>query len=815
MIFISRPDELLETHISLVINQYKQLIKYKQIDIRMKYIISQLCNGNKILNNQNKIIYDLFINTLKLHDEGKKNPYFQSYMENEGFKKYKYTKSNKHHSQISAIYYIIQMYEKHIVNNIDKLQIKIAEKSSIKKAIMNLILSFAYNIERHHQNLDDFNSLQFIEYLKVYYENNKDKFTYIDMNSIDYLAKFKGNSTSYLNPFTYYMLMKLSYSVLITCDFMAVYNFYTGSQLNINNIDDKIKIDIQNKFNNNEVIKNIRKFQDNNAESLSELDRYRCKIFCESEDLIMKNKQNRIHYFESPTGSGKSLTSLNLALKLLDCDIDRIIFVAPFNNISDQTYKVIKNTFYDDVKIVNSRQSITTSEGEDEEIDYDRDFLDYQMLNYPVTLISHVKLFDIFFNNSRINNLMLPNICNSVIIIDEVQSYKNALWIHIINSLKEFSEMLNLKIIIMSATLPKMEDLLEDNKYRISSLIKNTQQYYDFFKNRVTYNYDLLDICENKTKNTKEQVFNKIDEVIKTNNRHRILIETLTTATNELFYKEMKKYEKDGFLVFQMLSITNEKSREHIISIIQEKENNEYKNQKIILIGTECIEAGIDIDMNIGFKDISMLDSEEQFAGRIERNFFYTGIVYFFDIDNSDFIFKEDFRTEGNLRDKEWRKWFKEKSFGAFYKRNYKWLIEKKMDDYITYKKDLNNLQYIKINKTMKLIDSNTYNFLFMAQYEDMEAASEIFEEYLNVNKKDLKYSEKQIKIKDIKKKLNNYIYSINAFKFKADITYEKRNDLYIVSDGKQYFDNLHNNKLTKNSTLDLSRFISDSALFI
>lgn len=42
--------------------------------------------------------------------------------------------------------------------------------------------------------------------------------------------------------------------------------------------------------------------------------------------------------------------------------------------------------------------------------------------------------------------------------------------------------------------------------------------------------------------------------------------------------------------------------------------------KSVILIATQVIEAGVDIDMDIGYKDISRLDSEEQFMGRINRS---------------------------------------------------------------------------------------------------------------------------------------------------------------------------------------------------
>ena len=40
----------------------------------------------------------------------------------------------------------------------------------------------------------------------------------------------------------------------------------------------------------------------------------------------------------------------------------------------------------------------------------------------------------------------------------------------------------------------------------------------------------------------------------------------------------------------------------------------------IILVCTQVIEAGVDIDMDLGFKDYSIFESEEQFMGRVNRS---------------------------------------------------------------------------------------------------------------------------------------------------------------------------------------------------
>mgnify|MGYP000335079520 CR=1 FL=1 len=54
--------------------------------------------------------------------------------------------------------------------------------------------------------------------------------------------------------------------------------------------------------------------------------------------------------------------------------------------------------------------------------------------------------------------------------------------------------------------------------------------------------------------------------------------------------------------------------------IIENLKTSEYRKMRVLLISTQVVEAGVDIDMDLGFKDKSIIDSEEQLAGRINRN---------------------------------------------------------------------------------------------------------------------------------------------------------------------------------------------------
>jgi CRISPR-associated endonuclease/helicase Cas3 len=61
------------------------------------------------------------------------------------------------------------------------------------------------------------------------------------------------------------------------------------------------------------------------------------------------------------------------------------------------------------------------------------------------------------------------------------------------------------------------------------------------------------------------------------------------------------------FEIYELSGDDNKATREYVISRTKEQ------NIKIIIVATQVIEAGVDIDMDLGFKDISTRDREEPF----------------------------------------------------------------------------------------------------------------------------------------------------------------------------------------------------------
>ena len=204
--------------------------------------------------------------------------------------------------------------------------------------------------------------------------------------------------------------------------------------------------------------------------------------------------------------------------------------------------------------------------------------------------------------------------------------------------LKELSNLFNMKIIIMSATLPDL-DILSRCQSQAVVLLKNSSRFFaaDCFKNRVKLNYDLLNIKMIYLDELKKHLKQYLDT------DKKILIEFIKKRTANDFWVDLleDEYFREKNIKIEYLSGDDSLAeRKRILDKIKQTEDT------IILVSTQVIEAGVDIDMDIGYKNISKLDSEEQFIGRINRSCKKEGIAYFFQIDDAKDIYKNDIRVD-------------------------------------------------------------------------------------------------------------------------------------------------------------------------
>ena len=674
--------ESLLAHTELTLKYFQYIWNEKRIEEMLDRFCEQVWKD--ITENARDFLNEMILGIPIFHDLGKINPEFQ----NRKLQNHRIKNNNVfscvagRHSIISSVLYLDYF--------LSKLKDAVLERKE-KKKLRTFLVFHAYIIERHHSDLDSFS--QFLESLEqgrgsdiAEIFNDKVCGAWVAEFSLcekklRSLVKEQNKQLSqicnYGESVGIYVYVKMLYSILLASDYYATTEFMSGIQMRQLGTIDKIKEWID-AYENTELMKKIRTYQkeeypqnERKLKCETDINWLRTEMLCDAEKALKNHPLENLFYLEAPTGSGKSNAAIDLSFQMIKNDerLKKIYYIYPFNTLVEQNKKNLQKIFgsqsdiFNNIAVVNSltpiKRDSTVKEKEEQSeqaMYYQKTLLDRQFLNYPMILSTHVSLFDSMFGDTKESAFGFHQLMNSVIVLDEIQSYKNTIWAEIIHSLKEFSYLLNIKIIIMSATLPNL-DVLSGNSYRAITLVENTEKYFSnpCFKNRVRISYELLE-----GKITEDILLEHVKH--SASKEKKILIEFIKKDTASHFYKKLCEDEEIDCKLEYMSGDDSIMERSRILNVIKQEKS-------MILVATQVIEAGVDIDMDIGYKNISKLDSEEQFLGRINRSCLRDGIAYFFRIDDGKRIYGGDIRIERGftLENEKMRDYLINKDFGKYY----------------------------------------------------------------------------------------------------------------------------------------------------
>ena len=102
---------------------------------------------------------------------------------------------------------------------------------------------------------------------------------------------------------------------------------------------------------------------------------------------------------------------------------------------------------------------------------------DDNFLNNCVNVITSVNFFNGIIKNGGNNRYKIANLCNSVVIIDEIQTLPDKNFRVFYDFIKETSRNLNIYYIIMSATLPDINYFLDDVK--VPQIVDSYDKYFN------------------------------------------------------------------------------------------------------------------------------------------------------------------------------------------------------------------------------------------------------------------------------------------------------------------------------------------------
>ncbi len=748
--------ETLYEHIIKVKKYFLRIIELNNLEPIINHLINKISIDNVGVGNYLKT---LFYQVILFHDFGKVNPNFQAQrMENDKFQKDNTIKIGYEHSFLSA-YFFLNYSINTIPNNVSKESRSFLYTFSFLFSIPVLKHHSGFiekdykfsseKINSIHKLLSDFDftiTKEQVTKLINYESSENDKNLWAVFNEI--AGK---NNIDYFALFT---LLKLNYSLLTASDYYATSDYMNDLQFNTETDFGLLTEELKNKINsyftdnekatyNKQLVENTDFFLNYSFENLQEksnenLNILRQKLGAEVLTNIEKHRDKHIFYIEAPTGGGKTNMSMIAVYKMLQMhsEINKIFYVFPFTTLITQTSKAIKDTLglsENEVAEVHSKAGFKTKNHNEEDAKYGnekRNQIDNLFVNYPLTLLTHIKFFDILKSNRKDTNYILHRLANSIVIIDELQAYSPEHWDKIKFYIAKYAEYFDIRFIIMSATLPKIDKIKMAFDTHFEPLIDDAKKYLQNpnFAERVAIKINLLkkkkidleELSDILLEKSKKYTHNRTD---KYKGSVYTIIEFIFKKSASLFYDIIIKKHDDFFDEILVLSGTIiEARRKYIIEYLKDENN---RKKKILLITTQVVEAGVDIDMDLGFKNQSLIDSDEQLAGRINRNVKKKNCeLWLFRADTAKPIYGKDLRYDvtANFNADYVYEILTKKNFDALYKKVFEEIDKLNASGYKTnfntYKTNFENINFRKINEDFKLIDSQNISVFVPADID-------------------------------------------------------------------------------------------------
>lgn len=314
-----------------------------------------------------------------------------------------------------------------------------------------------------------------------------------------------------------------------------------------------------------------------------------------------------------PTGGGKTYSSLAFAMKHAKIHhLDRIIYVIPYTSIIEQNAGKFKDVLGEDIVLEHHSniQIFHSTDDNKEEVSGRvlKKRLAIENWDIPLIVTTNVQFYESLFSNRSSRCRKLHNIVKSVIILDEAQMLPVEYLKPCLYALSELVINYGSTVVLCTATQPALKDYLPD-KVETQEIMDDPEELYHFFRRvKIKKRVNMSDEC--------------LVEELRNLKQALCIVNTKKHAAK--LYERLNK-ESGVFHLSTFMCPAHRKERLDIIKSLLEKQ------QRCLVISTQLIEAGVDIDFPIVYRSMAGIDSIIQAAGRCNRegNLEY-GVVHVF-----------------------------------------------------------------------------------------------------------------------------------------------------------------------------------------
>ena len=348
-----------------------------------------------------------------------------------------------------------------------------------------------------------------------------------------------------------------------------------------------------------------------------------------TRELDRLGSEVRLYSLTAPTGIGKTLLAASWALALRrqreGHRVPQIIVVLPFLSIIDQTVSIYQKLLLqggmqaaDKSWLLPAHSLADRDYGPDLEEQEETFFIDTWRSDVIITTYDQF-LMAMFDDRGRYQ-MRFHHLSDALIIMDEVQSLPSRLWLPMSRMLETLAELSETRVLLMSATLPAI----------IPSALPLLPDYKSVFQrfSRYALRFDLN--SQPLEQFISDHILTRVLGWVKA--RKRVLITLNTRASARAVYQALREWidheDQNRIPLYFITADVTPKDRLSMIANIRGDQPNDANDgseglppneRPCIVVSTQTVEAGVDIDMTLVIRDFAPWDSLVQIAGRCNR----------------------------------------------------------------------------------------------------------------------------------------------------------------------------------------------------
>lgn len=326
-------------------------------------------------------------------------------------------------------------------------------------------------------------------------------------------------------------------------------------------------------------------------------------------DIASKVDVSKHSFFEmsAPTGKGKTLSLVKLSLRIAkEKNRDKIFYVVPYTNVIDQSVTEYQKSLCFEYE---NKDEVVSPIHSKVEFDNPKLRRYSQSFSAPILAMTSVRFLEAMFSNYPSTLKNLYKYANSVVILDEYQSFLSELplWNISLCEMNRISKDYNIDFVFGSGSQIHFWELFDGYMPEVNDIISD--EVYQEFMQQELERIKFIDLGEF---DDEDSFYGKVNSLI-LGGSALIVMNTINNAAMVAEHLSSSSKAKVFHLSSALAPVHRGKIQEEIRICLDNKEN-------IIVVSTSLMECGIDLSFDVSFRERSSMSSVIQIGGRTNRN---------------------------------------------------------------------------------------------------------------------------------------------------------------------------------------------------